>query len=325
MNWLKRIALVLFIAIIAMIAYGRWWFTDTHNAIRDESYQARIHYLWADIPNAAKLYNWRGQGDDEVSWFFSGINNPFMKDGPHIVAYPLETKKPSAAMLLLPGGGYGFRSELREGVEIAEWLQAQGIAAFILNYRLDHHPAPLADTKLAMRMLRHQAGEFNIDPNRIGVMGFSAGGHLAATLSTLHDKTIEGDETHSALSQYSSRPDFAVLAYAVISFDDDRNVGTRNNLIGDEANESLKVLLSPQRQASANSPPSFIWAPKTDSVVPFENSSEYARALTQAGVQNELVLFETGSHGSALAADEEEAGQWPALMMDWLGDIGMRD
>lgn len=210
--------------------------------------------------------------------------------------------KPTAAVLILPGGGYFFRSEQYEGMDIAEWLNTQGIAAFVLNYRLKQYPAPLDDTQMALRVLRRNADLYNIDPKRLGIMGFSAGGHLAALASTLYD---EGDVANpDPLRQQSSRPDFSVLAYAIVSFSDPLNAGVRENLLGDAPEPALIDLLSAEQQVTSATPPAFIWTAKTDSVVPFENSIAYEQAPLAAGVPVETHLYPEGRHGSALAQDE---------------------
>ena len=150
-------------------------------------------------------------------------------------------------------------------MDIAEWLNAQGIAAFVLKYRLKQYPAPLDDTQMALRVLRRNAGLYNLDPERLGVMGFSAGGHLAALASTLYD---EGEATSlDPLRQQSSRPDFSVLAYAIVSFSEPLQAGVRANLLGDAPEPALIELLSAEQQVTSATPPAFIWTAKTDSIV----------------------------------------------------------
>ena len=228
--------------------------------------------------------------------------------------------KPTAAVLILPGGGYFFRSEQYEGMDIAEWLNTQGIAAFVLNYRLKQYPAPLDDTQMALRVLRRNADLYNIDPKRLGIMGFSAGGHLAALASTLYD---EGDVANpDPLRQQSSRPDFSVLAYAIVSFSDPLNAGVRENLLGDAPEPALIDLLSAEQQVTSATPPAFIWTAKTDSVVPFENSIAYEQALLAAGVPVETHLYPEGRHGSALAQDEVYARVWPDQCLACSDNLG---
>ena len=253
-------------------------------------------------------------------WPFSRFYNVFLETGPYLLTYPVVAAKPTAAVLILPGGGYFFRSEQYEGMDIAEWLNAQGIAAFVLNYRLKQYPAPLDDTQMALRVLRRNAGLYNLDPERLGVMGFSAGGHLAALASTLYD---EGDATSlDPLRQQSSRPDFSVLAYAIVSFSEPLQAGVRANLLGDAPEPALIDLLSAEQQVTSATPPAFIWTAKTDSVVPFENSIAYEQALLAAGVPVETHLYPEGRHGSALAQDEVYARVWPQQWLTWLDNLG---
>jgi acetyl esterase/lipase len=231
--------------------------------------------------------------------------------------------KPTSAVLILPGGGYFFRSEQYEGMDIAEWLNAQGIAAFVLNYRLKQYPAPLDDTQMALRVLRRNAGLYNLDPERLGVMGFSAGGHLAALASTLYDVGDAG--SLDPLRQQSSRPDFSVLAYAIVSFSEPLHAGVRANLLGDAPEPALIELLSAEQQVTSATPPAFIWTAKTDPIVPFENSVAYEQALLAAGVPVETHLYPEGRHGSALAQDEVYARAWPQQWLTWLDNLGFHN
>ncbi len=320
MKLFLKILVVLPLVLVLLAFYGRGKITESHNIVRGEDYQARIHYLWEGLPE----FNERLPLEDKNPiWPFRDLKNPLMDKGPYIVAYPVSTEQPAASVLILPGGGYNFRSEKQEGKMIAEWLNTQGINGYVLNYRLDEHPAPLSDARLAMSYLRHHAKRFGIDVERIGVMGFSAGGHLAASLSTLYDH--QDNEPLPLPYTLSSRPDFTVLAYPVISLADEvTHSGSRNELLGDEADDGpLIMLLSTEQHVTTNTPPSFIWAPKTDGVVPYENSILYAEALKRAGVKHELHIFPEGGHGSALAQHEKQAKAWPGLMLKWLEEVGM--
>lgn len=312
--FLKAVA-ILITALLLLALYGRWKISESHVLERDENYQARIHYLWKGLPELESLLPLE---DKKPIWLFRDLKNPLMEKGPYLVSYPAEKSKTSTSVLILPGGGYNFRSEKAEGEDIAQWLNTQGISAFVLNYRLQHHPAPLDDSRLAISYLRHHAEEFNIDPERIGVMGFSAGGHLAASVSTLHD-AVGSSKLPSPYHQHSSRPDFSILAYPVITMQDEfTHGGSRSELLGDTETPELIALLSTEAQVTPATPPSFIWAPKTDYVVPYENAELYAQALKKAGVEHELHLFPEGSHGSALAQEEQYAKVWPELLIQWL-------
>ena len=313
MRILKIVSMVLLL-LIAVCAVAAWQFASGHFPERGLAYQARMVYL--PIAESEKA----NTADAVWPWPFSRFYNVFLETGPYLLTYPVVAAKPTAAVLILPGGGYFFRSEQYEGMDIAEWLNAQGIAAFVLNYRLKQYPAPLDDTQMALRVLRRNAGHYNLDPERLGVMGFSAGGHLAALASTLYD---EGDVANpDPLRQQSSRPDFSVLAYAIVSFSEPLQAGVRANLLGDAPEPALIELLSAEQQVTSATPPAFIWTAKTDSIVPFENSVAYEQALLAAGVPVETHLYPEGRHGSALAQDEVYAKAWAQQWLTWLDNLG---
>jgi acetyl esterase/lipase len=316
MRRLKIVSMVLLL-LIAVCAVAAWQFASGHFPERGPAYQARMVYL--PIAESEKA----NTADAVWPWPFSRFYNVFLETGPYLLTYPVVAAKPTAAVLILPGGGYFFRSEQYEGMDIAEWLNAQGIAAFVLNYRLKQYPAPLDDTQMALRVLRRNAGLYNLDPERLGVMGFSAGGHLAALASTLYD---EGDAgSLDPLRQQSSRPDFSVLAYAIVSFSEPLQAGVRANLLGDAPEPALIELLSAEQQVTSATPPAFIWTAKTDSIVPFENSVAYEQALLAAGVPVETHLYPEGRHGSALAQDEVYARAWPQQWLTWLDNLGFHN
>jgi acetyl esterase/lipase len=316
MRILKIVSMVVLL-LIAVCAVAAWRFASGHFPERGAAYQARMVYL--PIAESEKA----NTADAVWPWPFSRFYNAFLETGPYLLTYPVVAAKPTAAVLILPGGGYFFRSEQYEGMDIAEWLNAQGIAAFVLNYRLKQYPAPLDDTQMALRVLRRNAGLYNLDPARIGVMGFSAGGHLAALASTLYD---EGDAgSLDPLRQQSSRPDFSVLAYAIVSFSEPLHAGVRANLLGDAQQPALIELLSAEQQVTSATPPAFIWTAKTDSIVPFENSVAYEQALLAAGVPVETHLYPEGRHGSALAQDEVYARAWPQQWLTWLDNLGFHN
>jgi acetyl esterase/lipase len=316
MRILKIVSMVVLL-LIAVCAVAAWRFASGHFPERGAAYQARMVYL--PIAESEKV----NTADAVWPWPFSRFYNVFLETGPYLLTYPVVAAKPTAAVLILPGGGYFFRSEQYEGMDIAEWLNAQGIAAFVLNYRLKQYPAPLDDTQMALRVLRRNAGLYNLDPARIGVMGFSAGGHLAALASTLYD---EGDAgSLDPLRQQSSRPDFSVLAYAIVSFSEPLHAGVRANLLGDAQEPAIIELLSAEQQVTSATPPAFIWTAKTDPIVPFENSVAYEQALLAAGVPVETHLYPEGRHGSALAQDEVYARAWPQQWLTWLDNLGFHN
>jgi acetyl esterase/lipase len=211
-------------------------------------------------------------------------------------------------VVICPGGGYAHLSMEKEGSKVAEWLNSLGVAAFVLKYRLGpqfHHPAQLEDAQQAIRMVRRQAAAFGISANRVGIMGFSAGGHLAATVSTHFDA--------------ATRPDFAILCYPVIAFGQPyTHKGSQEMLLGKDADPKLLEQLSAERQVTANTPPTFIFHTNADTGVPVENSLGYYAALRKAGVAAEIHVYERGPHGVGLAPQDPVLGTWPARLADWL-------
>lgn len=249
------------------------------------------------------------------------------KDRPKIhVSLPDEGKATGAAVLVCPGGGYGGLAMGHEGQEIADWLNAHGIASFVLDYRHRGkgygHPAPLTDAQRGMRWVRAHAQEYGVDPKRVGVMGFSAGGHLASTLST-HFDAGQADAA-DAIDRQSCRPDFAILCYPVIQFDaPTTHRGSQKNLLGENADPALVASLSNEKQVTEATPPTFLFATDQDTAVPPENAVAYYLACRAAKVPAELHVFETGPHGVGLAKNIEGVSQWPDLCIAWLNRQGL--
>jgi acetyl esterase/lipase len=207
-----------------------------------------------------------------------------------------------------------------EGHTIALWLNRLGVTAVVLRYRLGpryHYPAQLQDVARAVRTVRLRAKEWGIDPNRIGIMGFSAGGHLASTIATHFDA---GDSSaKDPVERVSSRPDIAVLAYPVISMVDGiTHQGSRRNLLGDTPSQDLVAELSNEKHVTPHTPPTFIFHTADDPVVPVENSLLFAEALRAAHVPYELHVFEHGPHGVGLASDDPVLNTWTMLLQHWL-------
>jgi acetyl esterase/lipase len=219
------------------------------------------------------------------------------------------------AVIICPGGGYSKLAYDWEGTDIAKLFNAHGIAAFVLKYRLpdslaSNHPdqVPLLDAKQAMQIVRTRAAEWNINPQKIGIMGFSAGGHLAATLSTHFDQI--------------SRPDFSILIYPVITMDKNMtHMGSRNNLIGTHPTEALIKLYSNELQITAQTPPTFILHATDDNAVPVENSLNYYQGLKNNGVPAEMHIFPSGGHGFALALGKGALEKWPELLLNWMKEL----
>ena len=228
------------------------------------------------------------------------------------------------AVIVCPGGGYGHLSMDKEGDQIAHWLNSLGVSAFVLKYRLGpkyHHPAELGDAQRAIRTVRSKAAEYRLLPDRIGIMGFSAGGHLASTAGTHFDAGNPG--AADPIDRLSSRPDFLVLCYPVISFGEFTHRGSRSNLLGDNPDPKLVESLSNETQVTARTPPTFLFHTTNDNTVPVENSMMFYAALRKAGVPAELHIYERGPHGVGLAQTDEALAGWPARLADWLRVRGL--
>lgn len=244
------------------------------------------------------------------------------EDIPTLTPYlPLNDEATRPAIVVCPGGGYGALAE-HEGRDYALWLNAHGIAAFVLKYRLGshryRHPVMLQDATRAMRTVRARAEEWKIDRDRIGIMGSSAGGHLAATVLTHFD---DGDATSTdPVEREGSRPDLGVLCYAVITMAQMTHGGSRQNLLGENPPEELIDLLSNERHVSPRTPPCFLWHTWEDKAVPIENSLQFAEALQRNRVPFDLHIYQQGGHGLGLAAKHpfEDAHPWSHDLVHWL-------
>ncbi len=234
---------------------------------------------------------------------------------------PPAEKATGAAVVICPGGGYGHLAVGHEGRDVGKWLQSIGVAGFMLRYRHSphyYHPHPLMDAQRAVRTVRARAKEWKIDPARIGILGFSAGGHLASTAITHFD---EGDpKAADPIDKESCRPDFAILLYPAISFTAPcTHGGSRKNLLGDRAkDEELVKSLSSELQVRENTPPTFLMHAGEDPSVSPENSVLFYLALRKAGVPAELHIYEKGGHGFGLARKDPVLGTWPDRCVDWM-------
>jgi acetyl esterase/lipase len=241
-------------------------------------------------------------------------------DQPSLTPYVLPKGSGSgAAIVICPGGGYQNLSMDKEGYAVAKWLNSLGVSAFVLKYRLGpryHHPIELGDAQRAIRMVRSRAAEYGLQADRIGIMGFSAGGHLASTAGTHFD--AGNASAADPLDRPGSRPDFMVLCYPVISFGPFAHVGSRRNLLGDNPDPKLVENLSNELQVTKDTPPTFLFHTTTDSTVPVENSVMFYSALRKAGVPAELHIYERGPHGVGLATTDPVLSTWPARLADWL-------
>ena len=240
-------------------------------------------------------------------------------DVPTLTPYlAAKEKATGAAVIICPGGGYQHLAD-HEGRPVAEWLNSIGVTAFVLKYRLGptyHHPAPLQDAARAIRTVRARAREFGIDSERIGILGFSAGGHLAATAGTHFDpgKSAAVDP----IERVSSRPNLMILIYPVITMRELTHAGSKKNLLGSEPSSDLLALLSNEEQVTKDTPPTFLVHTMTDASVPVENSMMFAAALRRAGVPFEFHLYERGAHGFGLGAKDPILATWPERCADWL-------
>ncbi len=271
--------------------------------------EARTELLWADAAPGAK-----GDADG---------------DRPSITIYlPANETATGAAVVICPGGGYGHLAIDHEGHQIARWLNSFGVAGFILKYRHRNsgagygHPAPLTDAQRAISTVRARAAEFGVDPARIGILGFSAGGHLASTAAT-HFHAGRAD-TDDAIDRVSCRPDFAVLVYPVISLTEwFTHQGSKNNLLGRDADAELVRKYSSELQVTAATPPTFLLHTDEDTGVPAENSVYFYLALRKAKVPAEMHIYEKGRHGVGLGATAGAVGSWPKRCEEWMRGRGL--
>jgi len=239
-------------------------------------------------------------------------------DIPTLTVYlPKATNGPMAAMIICPGGAYGHLAA-HEGKVYALWLNDLGIAGYVLQYRLGpqyHHPAMLQDVTRAMQLVRAHASEWGIDPKRIGIIGSSAGGHLAATLAT-HFTDADASAT-DPVERVSSRPDIAILCYPVITLEEPfMHKGSLINLLGTNPPPGLVEELSAEQHVTSNTPPCFIWTTFEDKTVPAENSFMFAEALRKAHVPFDFHVYQHGGHGQGLGSHEYD----PSKFLPWVSD-----
>jgi acetyl esterase/lipase len=256
-----------------------------------------IHLLW---PEGAPHAN--GASDEDCPAL-----TPFLIEGNN-----------KAAVIVCPGGGYGMRASGHEGDDVAKWLNTLGINAFVLRYRVApySYPCALLDAQRAIRYVRSHASSMGINAAKVGILGFSAGGHLAASASTHYDHG--NPKAIDPIEQESSRPDLLVLCYPVITMNPPyTHEGSRLNLLGSEPSTELIELMSNELQVTADSPPTFLWHTSNDPVF-VENSLLYAAALSRHKVPFDLHVYEKGRHGLGLAEDDEHVGTWTDLCSVWL-------
>jgi acetyl esterase/lipase len=296
------------VLIVFMVVPGSWNFSQPHNA-----QMAQV------LPPHQEFRLWK---DDAP-----GALGKETKDVPTLTPYfAPPAKSTGAAFVICPGGGYAALAP-HEGFQYALWLNEQGIAGFVLKYRLGssgyRHPAMLEDVQRAIRFVRANAEKWDLKPNRVGVMGSSAGGHLAATALTHFDAL--GPDASDPIDRTSSRPDLGILCYPVITMGANTHSGSRRNLLGDNPDPNLVELLSNEKQVRSDMPPVFIFHTVEDSTVKAENAMEFAAALRRHGVPFELHLYAKGSHGMGLGSAQWDPGSrhpWTYECSRWLKESG---
>lgn len=281
--------------------------------------QSSIISLWeGDIPNS-QLSN-----DKETVVITDAIRISLVQTPTLEVFLPSKRSVTGKAVIICPGGGYGVLAYDWEGTETAKWFNSKGIAAFVLKYRLPNsksiqvsHEAPLQDAQRAIRLVRSQAEKWDVNPNKIGIIGFSAGGHLASTLGTQFDKKNSFEET--VIESISARPDFMMLVYPVVTMKTDyTHKGSRTNLLGKKPDEFLINQYSNELQVTKNTPPTFIIHSTDDSAVPVENSLNLYKALKDHKIMTEMHIYPGGGHGYSLAVGKGYLQTWPDRLYDWL-------
>jgi acetyl esterase/lipase len=285
--------------------------------------QTQIIKVWPDgIPGSVQ-----DQSYAEKETMTNGIPSRYEKvtDPTLTVFLPSEDKATGTAVLICPGGGYGVLAFDHEGYQIARWLNDNGIAGIILKYRLpsdlimkNKSTGPLQDAQEGMRIIRRNAALWKIDPEKIGVIGFSAGGHLASSLSTHYSEAV-----YDSKDEVSARPDFSLLIYPVITFDASfTHMGSRNNLIGKEPSEESIKHFSNELQINEKTPPAFLVHSADDKTVPVKNSMAYFDALNKFGIPAEMHIYQKGGHGYGLSVGKGTQASWPGLCIKWMKENG---
>ncbi len=275
-----------------------------------------------------QIPNYRLSDEVEQSSVFNGRLTYSRVPKPDISVYLTSGGNDNGqAVIICPGGGYVAEAYDWEGTEIAKWLNSKGIAAIVLKYRLPgsksnivKHLSPLMDAQRAIRLVRANAKKWNINPNQIGIMGFSAGGHLASSAGTHFDNGLSNPS--DSIEKVSCRPDFMALIYPVITFTDSSlHRGSRTNLLGEKPDTSLYRFFSSELQVSANTPPTFIFHTEDDQVVPVKNALLMYNALVKKNISAELHIFPHGNHGCSLALGNKELEQWTDLCIHWIHSL----
>tara|TARA_R110002096_G_scaffold49108_9_gene129988 strand:+ start:1117 stop:2040 length:924 start_codon:yes stop_codon:yes gene_type:complete len=284
--------------------------------------QSEIVNIWDD-----KIPNYQETTEEEIIEETEITRISLVKEPTLEIFLPSKRNASGKAVIICPGGGYRVLSYDWEGTDIAKWFNGKGVAAFVLKSRLPlsksiiiSNEAPLQDAQRAMRWVRHHAEKYNVNPNQIGVMGFSAGGHLASTLGTQYNTPNKFKETD--IDTISARPDFTILIYPVVTMMDDyTHKGSQNNLLGKNANDALKIKYSNELHVTEHTPPTFMVHSGDDKAVPVENSLQLYKALNDKGVKSEIHVYPHGGHGYSLALGKGHLQTWPDRLFDWLQSL----
>lgn len=284
--------------------------------------QDTIIPLWpkGKIPN-------RIESDEKEEHKRNGILRISTVQEPTLEVYlPAKQNATGEAVLIFPGGGYGILAYDWEGTDIAKFLNGKGIAGIVVKYRLpssksqrEKHFVPLIDAQRAVRKVRSKATEFHIDESKIGILGFSAGGHLASTLGTHFDEKVY--EPLDAIDTQSARPDFMALGYPVISFGPQTHSGSKKNLLGENPSEEMATYFSNEKQVKQNTPPTFLFHASDDEGVPVENSILFYQALKDKGVSATMHIYPKGGHGFSLARKDPHLSGWTERMFEWIQSL----
>ncbi len=284
--------------------------------------QSDVVPLWPEgIPNHQSAEELETAQRGDILWI-EKVQEPTLE-----IFLPTKKNATGRAVVICPGGGYSGLAYDWEGTDVAKWWNSKGVAAFVLKYRLPKnksvvigHKAPLQDAQRAMRIVRQNAEEWNLSEEKIGVMGFSAGGHLASTLGTHYD--VVDAELSSVLDSVSARPDFMVLVYPVITFRSPHtHSGSKNNLVGKDAEQAMIDHYSNELHVDDDTPPTFIVHSSDDEAVPVENSLLMYESLLKVGVQTEMHLYPIGGHGFGMAIGKGRLQSWTNRLSDWMDSL----
>ena len=285
----------------------------------DSMAQTEVIPLWTgSIPNQQESDEKEFQENLDVFWV-RNVQIPTLE-----VFLPTKKNATGYGVVICPGGGYWGLAYNYEGIDFAKWLVSKGIAAFVLKYRLplsksliEPHKAPLLDAQRAIRLIRHQKEKWNVDENKIGILGFSAGGHVASTLGTHFDENnnLKADP----INKLNARPDFMALIYPVITMDSIyAHTGSKDNLLGKDPKEELVKYYSNELHVNANTPPTFLVHASDDDSVPVDNSLLFYKALREVEVSSEMHIYPFGGHGFAFAKEQGYLASWTERFTDWL-------